>query len=97
MNLPHDTQVAWQVLTRNLDQLETVVADMGFGWGDLRHKLREDGIRPVIKHHEFYSLDAAHNARIDDDVYHRRSIVETIFFSLRKRFGSTTRARTWFG
>ncbi len=97
MNLPHDTQIAWQALTRNLDQLETVVADKGFDWDDLRHKLREEGIRPVIKHREFYSLDAAHNARIDDDVYHRRSIVEAIFFSLRKRFGSTTRARTWFG
>ena len=50
MNLPHDTQIAWQVLTRNLDQLETVVADKGFDWDDIRHKLREEGIRPVIKH-----------------------------------------------
>jgi len=97
MNLLHDTQIAWQMLTRNLDQVQTVVADKGFDWDDLRHKLREEGIRPVIKHREFYSLDAAHNARIDDDVCHRRSIVEAIFFSLRKRFGSTTRARTWFG
>ncbi|SEP02329.1 Transposase DDE domain-containing protein [Halogranum amylolyticum] len=97
MNLPHDTQIAWQVLMRNLDQLETVVADKGSDWDDLRHKLREEGVRPMIKHREFYSLDAAHNARIDDDVYHRRSIVEAIFFSLRKRFGSTTRAKTWFG
>ncbi|WP_436936522.1 IS5 family transposase [Halovenus marina] len=97
MTLPHDTQIAWQVLTRNLHQLETVVADKGFDWDDLRHKLRDEGIRPVIKHREFYSLDAAHNARIDDDTYHRRSIVEAIFFSLRKRFGIPNRARTWFG
>ena len=52
MNLPHDTQIAWQVLTRNLDQLEAVVADKGFDWNDLRHKSREEGIRPVIKHRE---------------------------------------------
>lgn len=97
MNLPHDTQIAWQVLTRNLDQLDTVVADKGFDWDDLRQKLREEGIRPVIKHREFYSLDAAHNARIDDETYHRRSIVEAIFYALRKRFGSTLKARTWFG
>lgn len=51
----------------------------------------------MIKHREFYALDAAHNARIDDDTYHRRSIAEAIFFSLRKRFDPTTRARTWFG
>jgi IS5 family transposase len=97
MNLPHDTQIAWQVLTRNLDRLGTVVADKGFDWDKLRHKLREEGIRPVIKHREFYSLDAAHNARIDDKTYHQRSIVESIFFALRKRFGSMVKARTWFG
>lgn len=95
--LPHDTQIAWQVLTRNLNKLGTVVADKGFDWDELRHKLRDEGIRPVIKHREFYSLDAAHNARIDDSTYHRRSIVEAEFYSLRKRFGSEIRARTWFG
>jgi IS5 family transposase len=84
MNLPHDTQIAWQVLTRNLDHLETAVADNGFDWDKLRLKLREEGIRPVIKHREFYSLDAAHNARIDNETYHRRSIVESIFFALRE-------------
>lgn len=95
--LPPDTQIAWQGLTRNLGKLETVVADKGFDWDDLRHKLRDEGIRPVIKHREFYSLDAAHNARIDDKTYHQRSIVEAIFFALRKRFGSVSKARTWFG
>lgn len=97
MNLPHDTQIAWQVLMRNLDHLGTVVADKSFDWDTLRHMLREEGVRPVIKHREFYSLDAAHNARIDDETYHRRSLVESIFFALRKRFGSTLKARTWFG
>ncbi|WP_276278576.1 IS5 family transposase [Haloarcula regularis] len=96
MNLPHDTQIAWKVLKRNLSNVKTVVADKGFDWDDLRQMLRNNGIRPVIKHREFYSLDAAHNARIDDNTYHHRSIVESIF-ALRKRFGSTIKARTWFG
>ena len=30
MNLPHDTQIAWQVLKRNLGNVEPVVADKGF-------------------------------------------------------------------
>lgn len=97
MSLPHDTQIGWQILTRNLHQLETITADKGFDWDKLRHKLRNEGIRPVIKHREFYALDAAHNARINDATYHRRSIAEAEFFALRKRFGSTLRARTWFG
>ncbi len=97
MNLPHDTQIAWQVLKRNLNNVETVVADKGFDWDKLRQMLRNEGIRPVIKHREFYSLDAAHNARIDDETNHQRSIAESMFFALRKRFGSTLKARTWFG
>lgn len=94
MNLTHDTQIAWQILTRNLGNIETVVADKGYDWDELRQKLREEGIRPVIKHREFYSLDTAHNDRINDITYHRRSIVESIFFALRKRFGSILKAKT---
>jgi len=95
MSLPHDTRIAWGVLTRNLHQLETVVADEGLDWDELRHKLRDEVIRPVIKHRVFYSRDAADNARIDDGTYHRRSKLEAIFFPLRKRFGATIRAKTW--
>jgi IS5 family transposase len=58
------------MLTRNLHQLETVVAEKGFDWDELRAKLRDEGTRPVIKHREFYSLDAAKLARIDDETYH---------------------------
>jgi IS5 family transposase len=42
-------------------------------------------------------LDVAHNARLDDDTYHRRSVVESVTHSLKRRFGDRLRARTWFG
>lgn len=38
-----------------------------------------------------------HNTRHDDDTYHRRSSVESVFFALKQRYGDTLRARTWFG
>ncbi len=97
MSLLHDTQIAWQVLTRNLDRLRTVVADKGFDWDKMRHILREEGIRPVIKHREFYSGAGANNVRMDNEPFHRGYIVEWIFFTLRKRFGLTFKPRTWFG
>lgn len=97
MKQPHDTQIGRQVLTRNLAKLNTVVADKGYDWDDLRQELRDADVRPVIKHREFYPLDMAHNARHDETVYHRRSIVESVFFALKRRFGETLRARTWFG
>jgi IS5 family transposase len=77
--------------------LNTITADKGYDWDDIRHKLRGNDVRPVIKHREFYGLDIAHNARHDDDTYHRRSVVESIFYALKHRFGDTLRARTWFG
>ncbi|WP_440009106.1 IS5 family transposase [Halomicrococcus sp. SG-WS-1] len=97
MKQPHDTHVGRQVLMRNLNRLETVTADKGYDWDDLREELREAGVRPVIKHREFYPLDMAHNARHDDDIYHRRSVVEAVFFALKQRYGDTLRSRTWFG
>jgi IS5 family transposase len=97
MKQPHDSQIGWQVLTRNLDRLQIITADKGYDWDDLRGKLRDHDIRPVIKHKEHWNLDKAHNARMDDDVYHQRSNVESVFFTLKHRFGDTLRARTWFG
>jgi IS5 family transposase len=97
MKRPHDTQIGEQVLERNLDRIGTITADKGYDWDELRRKLREKGVRPVIKHREFSSLDAAHNARLDDDTYHRRSVVESAIRSLKQRFGDTVRARIWFG
>ncbi|GAB3680567.1 hypothetical protein GCM10028857_03460 [Salinarchaeum chitinilyticum] len=85
------------MLSRNPDQVETITADKGYDWDELRGKLREADVRPVIKHREFSSLDAAHNARLDDETYHRRSVVESVIRTLKRRFGDTLRARTWFG
>lgn len=97
MKQPHDTRVGRQVLTRNLDRLQTITADKGYDWDNLREALREADVRPVIKHREFSPLDIAHNARLDDDTYHQRSMVEAVFFALKQRYSDTLRARTWFG
>lgn len=97
MKQPHDTQIGWQVLKRNLHQVKTLTADKGYDWDQFRQFLWDEGVRPVIKHREFTALDAAHNARIDDEIYHRRSVVESVFASLRRRFDDTLRVRTWFG
>jgi hypothetical protein len=38
----------------------------------------------------------AQNPRINDETTHRRSVVESVFAPLRRRFDDTIRARTWF-
>ena len=94
MKRPHDTQIGEQLLERNLDRIETITADKGYDWDELRQKLRGADVRPVIKHRELSSLDAVHNARLDDETYHHRSVVESVIRSLKQRFGDTLRART---
>ena len=93
----HDTQIGWQVLKRDIFRVEPITAVKGYDWDEFRRYLREEGVSPVFKHREFSSLDAAHNARIDDDTNHRQSVVKSVFASLRRRFDDTIRARTWFG
>ena len=65
-----------QVFRRNAEDLQVLLADKGYSWSDLREECREESMRPVIKHKEHNGLKKAHNARIDDDVYHQRWMCE---------------------
>ena len=97
MKQPHDARIGPQVLERNLDRVEILTADEGYDAAEFRDNLRSHDVRPVIKHREFGSLDQAHNARLDDEIYAQRAVVESVFAALKQRFGDTIRARTWFG
>lgn len=48
MKKPHDSEIDWQMLLRNLEVLSTVTADKGYDWVLLRQKLRAEGITPLI-------------------------------------------------
>jgi IS5 family transposase len=93
---PHDTKIGWQVLRRNLGRRSTITADKGYDWTDLRTMLRAHRARPVINHREFDSLAKAHNARLDDERYNHRSVVETVFRVLKQRYGDRLRSRRWY-
>ena len=97
MKQPHDSQIAWQLLTRNLDKLSVLTADKGYDWELLRHKLRSEGVKPVIKYREFGWHGVANNILLDDTTYHQRSNIESTFFALRRKYGEIVRAKTWFG
>jgi len=64
---------------------------------ELREKLREDGVRPLIKPREFRPIDHAHNARIDGTRYRQRAMCETVFSAIKRTLGDAVHARTWYG
>ena len=41
-------------------------------------------------------MDKAHNARLDDQVYHCRSVVVTVFRVLKQRYGDRLRSHNWY-
>ncbi len=51
----HDTLLGWQLARRNAGELHSPAADNGYDWQLLCDKRREEGVRPLIKHHEFRS------------------------------------------
>jgi IS5 family transposase len=91
-----DGHVGLQVYRRNAEDLQAFLADSNYSWCELREECRAGTTRPVIKHKEHNSLKKAHNARIDDEVYHQRTMSETAF-SLLKDDGEKLRSRSWHG
>ncbi|SDY35822.1 IS5 family transposase [Halobellus clavatus] len=93
----HDTQLGWQVACRNAGDLASLAADKGYDWMELREKLREEDVRPLMKHREFRPIDHAHNARIDGPRYRQRAMCETVFSTIKRTLGDAVRARSWYG
>ena len=95
MGKRHDTRIGAQVALRNAGDLRSLAADKDYDWMRLREQLREEGVRPLIKHRLFQAVDHAHNARIDAALYGQRSMCETVFSTIKRTLGCAVRARTW--
>jgi len=92
----HDTQIAPQVVKRNAESITALTGDKGYDDQKLRRLARDHDVRPLIKHREFSSLHKAWNARLDTDLYHQRSINETVNAAIKQKFGAFVRSRVWW-
>lgn len=92
----HDTQIGWQLALRNAGEIASLAADKGYDWQQLREKLREEGVRPLIKHREFRPIECAHKARIDGSLYGQRALSKTVFSTIKRTLGHAVRARAWY-
>jgi len=80
----------------NAGNLRSLAADRGYDAKFFRDELRENSIRPLIKHRIMNPLDHANNARMNSDRYHQLSTEETVFSSIKRTLGSAVRARIWW-
>lgn len=91
----HDTQIGPQILKKHL-YIRSLVADKGYDTDELRTPLKAENIRPLIRHRRFTPVDWAANARMDDETYHQRSKVESVFSVIKRKYGDRIRAREWY-
>ena len=61
----HDARIGPQIARRNSADLRSLTIDREYDSKAFRGELRGNGVRPLIKHRIYSSLDYAHNARID--------------------------------
>jgi hypothetical protein len=62
----------------------------------IRDMLRENDVKSLIRYPVFSSLHRAWNAPMDDDVYNRRQISETVYRGFNQRYGARLSARIWY-
>jgi len=92
----HDTQLGPKLTQRNLSRFHTLIADKGYDDRGHRKRLGRAGKRPLIKHREFKPYHEGANARMDQKLYHRRSLEETVISVLKRKYGSGVRSRGWW-
>lgn len=91
----HDAKIGLQVARYNAEYLRSLTADRAYDGKPFRDDLRGTGIRPLIKHRIYSSLDHAHNAWLSSRWYNRRWMVEPVFSSIKRTLCSAVRARSW--
>jgi len=89
----HDTRVALSAINRNAIELGVLLGDGGDDDQQIRAMARENGIRLLIKHHEFTSLQQAWNARLESKLYRQRSQNETVNSRLKRKYDAFVRSR----
>jgi IS5 family transposase len=89
-----DADLCEQIARVPAGDLQTLAADKGYDKNAVRKRLRNLGIRPLIKHRIFAPYDHAYNARIDQDHYAQRSMTETVNSAVKRSHGAAERART---
>jgi len=75
-----------QVAHRNAGDLRNFAADKGYDKNAFRELLRDNDVRPLVRHC-LYTVRFARNARLDDSLYNKRWMAETCFSVVKRSHG----------
>jgi len=93
---PNDAVVGPELTSRNSDKLVSLAADKGYDSAAFRDQLRENDVRPLIRHRLYQPIDHAHNARMDAERYNQRSLTETVNSVIKRSILDSVSSRAWF-
>lgn len=93
----HDSKIMLPLIkkTRQKQKIKSVRGDAGYDDKKIRDSLRKQGIRPLIKHREFKSIDKAHNARMDKTEYNQRLKNESTNSRMKRKYGDHVTSKKW--
>jgi len=94
----HDTQIILPLFHKVLKsfRIRVLPADKGYDDQKVRDELRKFGVRPLIKHREYGSLDKAHNARMKKEDCGQRSKSETVNSVIKRKYDDTLHTRSYW-
>jgi IS5 family transposase len=93
---PNDAVVGPKLTSRNSNSLVSLTADKGYDSAAFRAQLRENNVRPLIRHRLYQPTDHAHNARMDAERYNQRSLTETVNSVIKRSILDSVSSRAWF-
>lgn len=89
----HDSKIVLPLTKHH--RLRILCADKGYDDSKVRRTLRDRGIRPLIPHREFTKRHEYLNSRIDKKLYNKRSLSETVFSSIKRKYSDTLYSKHW--
>jgi IS5 family transposase len=94
----HDTQIVLPLFhkVRKRFRIRVLPADKGYDDQKVRDELRKFGVRPLIKHREYGSLDKAHNARMKKEDCGQRSKSETVNSVIKRKYDDTLHTKSYW-
>nr|WP_206335655.1 IS5 family transposase [Natronolimnobius sp. AArcel1] len=91
-----DIHITPSLINRNASEIEVLLGDKGYDDQQIRRMARENGVRPLIKHREFSSLQKAWNARLETELCGQQSQSETVNSRLKRKYVAFVRSRRWW-